>query len=292
MQKRKIFKIGLFVICLVISAYFGVRMAFFMSSPFETVHTGNEIDKVDTKGGDFIINTVVMGLDHDQTRTDTLLFVSYNSQNGKCFILSIPRDTYVNINGRKVLINTAYTEGGAEMTIKKVKDLVNLPVNYYVVFTFQDFRDVIDGLGGVEFDVRPKGYYYQDPYQDLYINIPGGHQVLDGKDAEGLVRYRADYPRADLERVEIQQKFVRAIIEQKFNAKYIKKIPKIYNDIKDSVKCNLSLDDILDYGKEILDKGIDTIDTYTLPTIASGAHLVPDKDAIESLISQYHGFAS
>ncbi len=292
MQKRKIFKIGLFIICLVVSAYFGIRLAFFMSSPFGTVHTGNEIDEVDTKGGDFIINTVVMGLDHDQTRTDTLLFVSYNSQNGKCFILSIPRDTYVNINGRKVLINTAYTEGGAEMTIKKVKDLVNLPVNYYVVFTFQDFRDVIDGLGGVEFDVRAKGYYYQDPYQDLYINIPGGHQVLDGKDAEGLVRYRADYPRADLERVEIQQKFVRAIIEQKFNAKYIKKIPKIYNDIKDSVKCNLSLDDILDYGKEILDKGIDTIDTYTLPTIASGAHLVPDKDAIESLISQYHGFAS
>ena len=154
MQRKKIFKTGIFIICLVAAAYFGVRMAFLMSAPFQHVNTGKEIDRVEVNNGNVIINVLVMGLDKDETRTDTLIFMSYNSANGKCFMMSIPRDTYVHINGNRVLINEAYTHGGAEATIKKVKELINLPVNYYVVFTFQDFRDVIDGLGGVEFDVR------------------------------------------------------------------------------------------------------------------------------------------
>lgn len=288
MQKKTILKTGIFIICLITSAYLGVRLAFLMSTPFKHVNTGNEIDKVEVRGDDVIINTLVMGLDKDETRTDTLLFVSYNSANGKCFILSIPRDMYVHVNGQTMLINSAYSYGGAETTIKKVKELINLPINYYVVFTFQNFRDVIDGLGGVEFDVREQGYHYEDPYQDLYIDIPGGFQVLDGEAAEGLVRYRADYPRADLERVEVQQQFVKAVIEQKLNKKYIRAIPKIYASIKDTLKSNLSLEEILDYSKEILSIGVTSFEMHTLPHTVYGAHLLPDEQGIKALVDQYN----
>ncbi|MBQ2942258.1 MAG: LCP family protein [Clostridia bacterium] len=286
-MRKKILKTGIFLICLIIVAYLGVRTAFFITSPFGQIEVGDELDKVEVTNGNIVLNALVMGLDKDETRTDTILFVSYNSENGKCFVMSIPRDTYVNVDGRPIMINSAYAKGGLELTINKVKDLTGLPINYYVVFTFKDFRKVIDALGGVEFDVRPEGYYYEDPYQDLIINIPGGYQVLDGEKAEGLVRYRADYPRADLERVEVQQKFVRALIEQKFNAEYIASIPKVYDAIKDTLKSNLSLSALLSYSGEIIEGGVTSIETHTLPTITYGAHLLPDEDAIEKLLSEY-----
>ncbi len=287
MKKSRVFKLGIFVICLIASAYLGVRMAFLMATPFQHVNTGNEIDKVEVKDGNVTINALIMGLDKDETRTDTLMFMRYNTLDGKCFMMSIPRDTYVHVDGRTMLINEAYAHGGAETTIKKVKELLNLPVNYYVVFTFQDFRDVIDGLGGVEFDVRPQGYYYDDPYQDLHIAIKGGRQILDGEAAEGLVRYRADYARADLERVEVQRDFVKALIEQKLNKKYIKALPKIYASLSDSLKSNISLDALLDYSKEILSVGITSFDMYTMPNTIYGAHVLPDYDGIKAIVEQY-----
>ena len=284
---KKILITGVLVICLFVVAYIGVRTAFFLSSPFEQIYTGDELDKVEVTNGNVVINALVMGLDKDETRTDTILFVSYNSENGKCFVLSIPRDTYVRVDDKPVMINSVYAKGGMELTINKVKDLIGLPVNYYVMFTFEDFRNVIDALGGVEFDVRPEGYYYEDPYQDLIIDIPGGRQILDGAKAEGLVRFRADYARADLERVEVQQKFVKALIEQKFTKEYITKIPKVYDAIKDTLKSNLSLNDILSYSDEILGGGVISIETHTLPTSIYGAHLLPEEDAIDALIAEY-----
>ena len=288
-MRKKILKTGVMMLCILVAAYLGIRVAYFVTSPFEQVDTGNEIDAVEVTDGNIVINALVMGLDKDEARTDTLLFVSYSSKTGKCSVMSIPRDTYVYIDGRACLINSAYAIGGAELTINKVKELIDLPVNYYVVFTFKDFRNVIDALGGVEFDVRPQGYYYEDPYQDLVINIPGGHQVLDGAMAEGLVRYRADYARADLERVEVQQQFVRALIEQKFNAGSITSIPKIYNTLKGSLKSNLALDDMLGYSDEILKGGISSIETMTLPTVEYGAHLLPDEAGIKAVLSEHFG---
>ena len=284
---KKILITGILVICLLALAYIGVRTAFFLSSPFEQIYTGDELDEVEVTNGNVVINALVMGLDKDETRTDTILFVSYNSENGKCFVLSIPRDTYVRIEDKPVMINSVYAKGGMELAINKVKDLIGLPVNYYVMFTFEDFRNVIDALGGVEFDVRPEGYYYEDPYQDLVIDIPGGRQILDGEKAEGLVRFRADYPRADLERVEVQQRFVKALIEQKFTKEYITKIPKVYDAIKDTLKSNLSLNDILSYSDEILKGGVTSIETHTLPTSIYGAHLLPEEEAIDALIAEY-----
>lgn len=287
MRKKRMLKTGIFLICLIVAAYFGARAAVLMSSPFQHINTGNEIDKVQMNNGSVIINTLVMGLDKDETRTDTIMFMSYNSANGRCFLMSIPRDTYVHIDGRTALINEVYTHGGAEATIKKVKELTGLPVNYYVVFSFQDFRDVIDGLGGVEFDVRPQGYYYDDPYQDLHISIPGGRQILDGEAAEGLVRFRADYAMADLDRVAVQRDFVKALIEQKLNKKYIRAIPKIYASLSDSLKSNISLEEILDYSKEILSAGITSFEMHTMPNIISGSHVLPDEQGIKQLVSQF-----
>ena len=118
--------------------------------------------------------------------------------------------------------------------------------------------------------------------RQLHINIPGGHQVLDGEKAEGLVRFRNDYAMADLDRVEVQRQFVKAVIEQKLNKKYIRAIPKIYASLSDSLKSNLSLDEILDYSKEILSAGVTSFDMYTMPYTISGMHVLPDEEGIKA----------
>ena len=73
---KKILIIGILVICLLAVAYIGVRTAFFLSSPFEQIYTGDELDEVEVTNGNIVINALVMGLDKDETRTDTILFVS------------------------------------------------------------------------------------------------------------------------------------------------------------------------------------------------------------------------
>lgn len=111
--------------------------------------------------------------------------------------------------------------------------------------------------------------------------------MLDGEKAEGLVRFRNDYAMADLDRVEVQRQFVKAVIEQKLNKKYIRAIPKIYASLSDSLKSNLSLDEILDYSKEILSAGVTSFDMYTMPYTISGMHVLPDEEGIKALVDQY-----
>ena len=92
---------------------------------------------------------------------------------------------------------------------------------------------------------------------------------------------------ADLDRVEVQRQFVKAVIEQKLNKKYIRAIPKIYASLSDSLKSNLSLDEILDYSKEILSAGVTSFDMYTMPYTISGMHVLPDEEGIKALVDQY-----
>ncbi|MDP4132914.1 MAG: LCP family protein [Bacillota bacterium] len=290
MTRRRTIKTGIFIICLILSAYSGTRLALFVNSPFASAYTGEELDQVVENNGNVKLNVLVMGLDKDETRTDTMILASYDSQSQKISMMSIPRDTYVNIKGKSVLLNSAYSIGGTQLTVQKIKELTGMPINYYVVFTFSDFRNVIDSLGGVEFDVRPEGYHYSDPYQNLKINIPGGHQLLDGKAAEGLVRFRADYARADLERVEVQRQFVKALLDQKLNKKYIGSIPKIYYSLKDSLKTNFSLEDLLKYAKVMIGADLKNINSCTLPTTEKGAHLLPDYNKINQVVQETFGY--
>lgn len=215
------------------------------------------------------VNALIMGVDADGLRTDTIMVASYDLDNGKINILSIPRDTRMYIGTKYQKINAAHAvsvkgaKKGPEGTVEAVTRLTGIPINYYVEFSFETFRDTIDALGGVYFDV-PRDMKYDDPVQNLHINLKQGYQFLDGDKAEQLVRFRR-YPEGDIARVAMQQNFLKAVFEQKLNAGIITKMPDLYKQLSKNITTNVKLSDVVKYVPNISDLAMENIAMYQLP---------------------------
>ncbi len=295
--KRKIIIGIVYVLILAASVTAGFAMRGLKDGPFDKA-TGDTVQLADieTTNGKSKINVLIVGVDKSKILSDVIMVVRYDEEHNKIMAMSIPRDTYVVTNsGRTMLINSVYGvgkssggEGGGINAISEmVTKLTGLKINYYVQFEVGTFAKLVDELGGVEFNV-PQNMDYEDPEQDLYIHLKKGNQILNGKDAESMVRFRG-YPQADLKRVEVQQDLLKALIQQKLNAAYVTRIPAVYGAIRGDVKCNMDLSDMLKYGKSMLSINSATdIYTCTMPTYsANDAHLLPDRTGTDKLMEQY-----
>jgi len=190
------------------------------------------------------MNMLFIGFDKGGYNTDTIMVLSYDRQSNKIYMLSIPRDTRIQINGRIFKINKCVALGGTELLINTVRDITGIPIQYYAKVDTSGFRDIIDILGGVWFDV-PQDMKYEDPYQDLYIDLKEGYQLLDGDRAEQLVRFRRYRGIPDLQRAAVQRDFFSALVDQKLNSELITKLPELYGQCIKYVKTNFSLGDLL-----------------------------------------------
>ena len=151
------------------------------------------------------------GGDMGNGRTDTIMVVHIPGlgSGAPTTMVSIPRDSYVNIPGYgQDKINAAFAEGGAPLLAQTVEEATGLRLDHYVEVGFGGFAGLVDALGGV--DVCPP-----DPINDPLagIDLPAGCQALDGRDALGYVRSRAT-PRADLDRMVHQREFMAAVLHR------------------------------------------------------------------------------
>ena len=201
--------------------------------------------------------------------TDTIMYINYNTQNGKLFIMSIPRDTYVENEycvGHK--INAIYREKNIVPLIEEVQELLNTKIDYYAIFDTEIVNKLVDEIGGVKVDV-PFDMKYDDPTQDLHIDLEQGVQVLNGKQAEQLVRFRHNndmsvaYAMGDLGRVKTQQEFMKSLAKSLFNPINVFKIPSIANIILEDTKTNITSSDIVRYILNVAKLDIDNIATTT-----------------------------
>lgn len=159
----------------------------------------------------------IMGVDqreHDVGRSDTLMLLRLDPKAEQVSVINIPRDTLVTLNGDDSKINAAYALGGAEKTAEVLASLLGIERPYYVTLNFQAFEELVNLVGGVYIDVE-KHYVYDDPFQDLHIDIPAGRQLLLGEQALHYVRIRYDgVTNSDIARIERQQKFLQAFKER------------------------------------------------------------------------------
>lgn len=240
-------------------------------------------------------NILLLGLDKEARRADVVMVVGVDPERNKVSVLSIPRDTRVEVSpGRFDKINhTMGYKKPEETIISAVEKLTGMPIDYYCEITFEGFRNFIDILGGVEFDV-PVDMHYDDPVQDLHIHINKGLQVLNGAQAEGVVRFRNTYARADLQRIEVQQDFLMALFEQKLNAKYILKAPAILEEMYENVKTDISLGTAIQYAGMLNDLTAESLSTSTMPgnakTIGGVSYVVPDEAALEEIVLTEFGY--
>ncbi|MEW6770604.1 MAG: LCP family protein [Bacillota bacterium] len=267
-----------FIVCTVAAVGYGT-LRFSEESPSGDDHRALAAD---TKKR---INFLLLGSDardgEMQARSDSIIFVSADPKNKRLVLLSIPRDTLVDIPGHgRDRINAAMLYGGPELTMRVVEELIGQTVDYYVVTNYEGFIKLVDTLGGVTIEVDKNMYHY-DPEKGgrFSINLRKGKQRLDGEKALMYVRYRNDVY-GDINRVERQQKFLRAVVEEMLRPRNLVRLPLLIPKIKDCIYTNLSLDQMLLLARMARD--MDDVETIsgTLPGYFAGDpywHVNPDE---------------
>ncbi|MDO4553224.1 MAG: LCP family protein, partial [Bacillota bacterium] len=207
---------------------------------------------------------VVAGTDQGGGNTDTIMVGAYDSVNGKVNVVSIPRDTLVNVSWSVKKINAAYLHGGIDGLKNELKKIVGFAPDSYAVVDLEAFVELVDAVDGVEFNV-PQDMNYSDPTQDLYINLQAGYQTLDGEQAVGLMRYRSGYADADIGRIATQQDFLKAFARKCLQIGNVTKIKTFANIFNEYVETDMSLGNIIWYGSEFLKLSASDINFHSLP---------------------------
>lgn len=191
------------------------------------------------------INGLFIGFDTSGGLTDVLMVGHIDPKENKVQLISIPRDLeiYFDEEPFKTIkennpknriahakINNIYSLiGWDERALEDVRLIVEgitgLEIDYIMTIDTSGLREVVDAVGGVEFDV-PQRMYYMDPVQDLQIDLQPGLQHLDGDKAEQLVRYRK-YKMGDLQRIQVQQAFIAAMVDQVLGSRDFNQISKL-----------------------------------------------------------------
>jgi LCP family protein required for cell wall assembly len=195
-----------------------------------------------------------------------MIVARYNKENHKITLISIPRDTRVEIPGYgfdKINSAAARKEGTA-LAMETVGNQLGIPIHHYVKVSFKGAASIVDILGGVEVNV-PMNMDYEDPAQDLYIHLKKGTQVLNGKDAVKFARFRHGYPDQDLGRIKAQQNLIKAFIDKLTSPSVIPKALNIVDAMSKCIKTNMESSDIANYAIHVKDLKMENITFYTLP---------------------------
>lgn len=216
----------------------------------------------------------IAGIDVASGNTDVILVGKLDTVEGSLNVVSIPRDTLMNYGTNR--INSAYAIGknkggsGADNLKKELKKLMGFEVDSYAIVDTKAVEELIDAIGGVEFDV-PINMDYDDPYQNLSIHIAKGPQRLSGADAVKVLRYRHNYPGGDIQRIGVQQDFFKAIAKQFLNLGNIPNLPAALEIYDKRVETNLEPKNVAWYLTQALALDFDNIQFMTLPGNTDGS---------------------
>lgn len=182
------------------------------------------------------------GASLEEGRTDSLMVATFNKESRQVTLVSIPRDSYVDIiiedeEPFKDKINHAYAYGGIDTTIATVENLLDIPIDYYATINFDGIEDLVDAVGGVEIDVlipisgKATGNVELEP----------GVQVLNGKEALAYARMRKQDPEGDIGRAGRQQQVIEAIIHEATTINSFTKLNRIMNAVGENIRTNMTL---------------------------------------------------
>ena len=239
------------------------------------------------------INILAIGVDSEKKvgRSDTILLISYNPGTKKAEVISIPRDTLIKVDSRGGIrmdkINHILPRKGLSFTVKTIEDMLEISIPYHIILDYRGFENIVDIIGGVPVYI-PDPMKYTDRAQDLFINLPSGMQILDGKKALQFVRYRADRL-GDIGRITRQHDFLRAVaIEVKKPSNYIVKSPKILRQIYKYTRTSLSFRDFIALSRiifKISEKDINTVKIPGTPAYINGIdYWNIDKHAFKKMV--------
>ena len=232
--------------------------------------TGEEIEEemeLPASHREGVYNILICGTDDDGYRTDTIIVAHLDEETHDVALMSVPRDTVVLTgNGGIMKINSVYAGGGADgmaRLSKRLGAMLGFELDGYVLVNLEAFRETVDLVEGVEFDV-PQDMYYQDPTQNLHIDLKAGKQLLDGEKAMELVRFRKGYASQDIQRTKVQQEFLRALAKKVLSVSSLTKLKEFADVFSTYVTTDLTVGNMLYFAKALMQCDFDAMKTYTL----------------------------
>lgn len=244
---------------------------------------------------------MICGTDNDGTRTDTIIVASYNIKTQTVNMVNIPRDTMSNVKRKIKKINSGFN-GGPDQLKEELQMLIGIPIDRYAVIDFKGFIQLIDLIGGVDFDV-PTYMVWDDPTQDLHIFLEPGMQHLDGAKAIQLVRFRQNnpgvkggYAEGDIGRIKMQQNFLRTVAKKVLSLSNVMKLNDMASAIFDNTKTDMSMNEILWFGLRAMKMDFNNINMTTLPGHDAylyepdyghmQSYYVPEEDKILTMVNE------
>ena len=204
-------------------------------------------------------------------RTDAIMLVHLDGDREHASVMSIPRDSWVQIPGHgSAKINAAYSYGGPALLVQTVEQLTGVRIDHVAIADFDSFTELTDALGGVEITVG----------QDVYgpgdrLVVPAGTDVLDGEQALAYARQRYGLPGGDFDRVKRQQNWARAILTKAVSQGTLTdptKATRFVTTVSGSVAVDdgLGLTDLVGLATEIKDMRAGDVAFLTAPVLGTG----------------------
>ena len=249
-------------------------------------------------------NMLILGIDarkDEPSRSDAMILANINPKARKAVLISIPRDTRVEIPGvGYTKINHAHVLGeikggnhqGTMASLQAVSNLLNCDIHCYIKVNFEGFKNFIDSIGGVDIEL-------EEPVKLTFagVTLPAAKQNLDGDTALKLVRERFSLPDGDFGRQKLQYLLLQALAKKLLAPKYIPRIPGLISQVRHNVlDTNLTETDAVSLAWML--KGISSGDVTHLsvpghpgyafdPLVKSEVYYwVPDTDKTASLLSK------
>ncbi len=236
-----------------------------------------------------VYNFLVLGVDRAANLSDVIMVVSYDIAEQNIHVLSLPRDTYINVGSSYHKLNAYFSASynrSASRGTERYRDAIEAMASFienglcirldrYICMDTAGFREIIDAIGGVDMEV-PFDMDYEDPEQDLYIHLKAGYQHLDGEKAEQFVRYRSGYLEGDIGRISAQRLFITALANQVKTKLDLSSAVSIAKTALQYVTTDLSVAEIGYFAKSAFSVDMDKVTFTTLP---GGGVINPDTGA-------------
>lgn len=227
----------------------------------DTIQSTKLITKVKKKEQ---ISILFAGTDESNLRTDSIMYIKYNTINNKLYIMSIPRDTYTTNKYANKKINNIYFGGKhIDSLVEEVERMLNVEIDYYCVMKLDLISEIIEKINGLDIEIEEEVWKKNKKTGKWYLFLEAGRHTLNAKQVEKLVRNR-DYKDGDIQREKVQRQVLIQLFENILKTENIFKIPSIANIIVANTDTNITTREALQYISEINEINLkDVVSTLT-----------------------------
>lgn len=297
-MSSRVFKIVLVIVCVIFTlSFFFVLFFGKKKSTDAELDKKQAVQKIEDIELDKPVAVLIMGTDSAvpkklsgwNGRTDFMVVVYINPLTDKVSIISVPRDTYINVeefeNYNIHKINSVNQLGGFKLSRKYVQKLLGIKIDHVCVVNIAAAIEILNEIGPLKIFV-PKKMSYHDYSADLHIEIEPGLQTMDGYHLINYLRFR-NADKGDIGRIERQQVFFRALLKRLKDPKVIFKIPSILLKANKSFLTDMKFSEMFDLGILLRSLNPKNFQTFIIPgDFGPNGYWLSNQNKLKSMMNQ------